>query len=313
MSDNLKNGFRLLRNNPDIAKKVAIMAIGTTVGVAGLKKILSIYRSFKSDRSLNVKTVGNGYSTISSSSSGGKQHPAFNKLFLLQLKELIKIMIPGWTSKEAMYIYMNSLILICRTFLSIYVAMLDGQIVKSIVKNDFRSFILHLANWILIAIPATFINSMIRYFENYLGLAFRSRLVTYAYEMYFKNQTYYRVSNLDSRLLNADQCLTEDITMFANSVAHLYSHLTKPIFDIILITFTLIREALGHGSNVSVSPLLAGICIMITARILRQISPKFGKLVAEEAKRKGHLRYVHNRLITNAEEVAFYGGHQVKR
>uniref|UniRef100_A0A6M2DXR2 Putative long-chain acyl-coa transporter n=1 Tax=Xenopsylla cheopis TaxID=163159 RepID=A0A6M2DXR2_XENCH len=169
-----------------------------------------------------------------------------------------------------------------------------------------------LLKWFGIAIPATFVNSMIRYLENKLALAFRSRLVNHSYKLYFNNQTYYRVSNLDGRIENADHRLTDDISIFASSVAHLYSHITKPCFDLMLIALALTRSSKKMQANFISGPLLAIVVISVTGHIMRVVSPKFGQLVSEEANRHGYLRHIHSRIITNAEEIAFYGGHKVE-
>ena len=71
-------------------------------------------------------------------------------------------MIPGLWCYEAGLLSLHTLVLVFRTFLSIYVAKLEGRMVKHIVKKDVTTFVLLLTTWFGVAIPATFINSLIR-------------------------------------------------------------------------------------------------------------------------------------------------------
>lgn len=260
----------------------------------------------QNNNSVAESSTGNG--------NGGKQRLSvgLDRDFLRQLIMLLRIMVPGWRSREMGLLACATLTLLARTFLSVYVAELEGQIVKRIVLRDVRGFGLMLGRWFAIALPATFVNSAIRYLECRLALSFRERLVKHAYKMYLSQQTYYRVSALDTRLGGAEQRLTDDLSELASSVAHLYSSLTKPLLDCALVGIALISFSHKMGAKTIPGPLLAVAVIGLTGQVLRLASPKFGQLVAEEATRRGKLREAHARISAHAEEIAFYGGHDTE-
>lgn len=115
--------------------------------------------------------------TVAGKKSSGKKSrapgPGIDREFLIQLKKLLRLMVPGFWTPEVGLLSMHTLALVCRTFMSIFVATMEGKMVKYIVRRDVPNFGLMLFKWLLCALPATFLNSMIRYLECKLALAFR--------------------------------------------------------------------------------------------------------------------------------------------
>lgn len=85
-----------------------------------------------------------------------------NREFFRNLLRLLKIVIPGWKSKELRLLISHSIFLVVRTLISLYVAELDGKLVSSLVRGKGKAFFKGIVWWMVVAIPATFTNSMVR-------------------------------------------------------------------------------------------------------------------------------------------------------
>jgi ATP-binding cassette, subfamily D (ALD), peroxisomal long-chain fatty acid import protein len=235
--------------------------------------------------------------------------PGLNLAFLHQFLSLLSIMIPRWTSKEAGLLVSHTAFLILRTYLSLVVARLDGEIVRDLIAGNGRGFIWGIVKWCGFGGFASYTNAMIKFLQSKVSIAFRTRLTRYIHDLYLNdNLGYYKLTNLDGGIEHgADQFITQDLTQFCTAAASLYSSLGKPFVDICVFNYQLFRS-LGPLAGTG---LLAN--YFLTATLLRRMSPPFGKLKAVEGRREGDFHQLHSRLIANAEEVAFYGGADMER
>lgn len=74
----------------------------------------------------------------------------------------------------------------------------------------------------IVAVPATYTNSMLSFLQSKLAIAYRTRLTEYVHEQYLSDTTYYALGNLDDRIRNADQLITVDIAKFSNSLSEIW-------------------------------------------------------------------------------------------
>ncbi|KAG2032806.1 ABC transporter transmembrane region 2-domain-containing protein [Suillus americanus] len=226
--------------------------------------------------------------------------PGLGLPFVHQLRSLLRIVLPSLYTREALLLTAHSTFLVLRTVLSIAVARLDGRIVRDLVSADGKGFLTGLALWFALAIPSIYTNSMIRHLQYTLSLRFRTRLTRYIHDLYLSSAPhlrYYRVP-----LHGIDQYITADVDAWAESVAGIYGNLMKPSLDLLLFTSQLARS-LGFRGTV-----LLFINYYITAKILRAVTPAFGRLAAVEARLEGEYRAGVGRVGRESEEVAFYDG-----
>lgn len=155
----------------------------------------------------------------------------------------------------------------------------------------------------LIAMPCiSVVNNVLKYSIGELKIRLRTNMTRRLYDDYLKNYTYYRMSNLDNRIANADQLLTTDVDKFCESVADLYCNLAKPTLDIGIYVYKL-TSTLGGGTPV----IMLGY-LLVSGMLLTHLRRPTGKLTVNEQKLEGEFRHINARLITHSEEVAFYNG-----
>jgi ATP-binding cassette subfamily D (ALD) protein 3 len=115
------------------------------------------------------------------------------------------------------------------------------------------------------------------------------------------------MSNLDNRIANADQLLTQDVLKFCESVTELYSNISKPILDIGLYFYRLSSSIGAQG------PLTMLLYLAISGLLLTRLRTPVGKMTVKEQQLEGTLRFVNSRVITNSEEISFYQGNNRER
>jgi ATP-binding cassette, subfamily D (ALD), peroxisomal long-chain fatty acid import protein len=237
----------------------------------------------------------------------GRKKVELNREFFRNLFRLLRICMPGYKSKELRLLISHSVFLVLRTLISLYVAELDGRLVSALVRGKGTEFLKGLVWWMIVAVPATFTNSMLAYHQTTLALAYRTRLTKHIHDKYLNNMTFYTLSALDDRIKNADQLITVDVAKFSNSLAELYSNLAKPVLDLIIYNWSLSRSVGGEGL------FAMSLMVQLSASVMRALSPPFGKYVADEARLEGEFRFQHSRLIDYSEEIALYAGHEAEK
>eukprot|EP01006_Ploeotia_vitrea_P058788 TRINITY_DN70227_c0_g1_i1.p1 TRINITY_DN70227_c0_g1~~TRINITY_DN70227_c0_g1_i1.p1 ORF type:complete len:641 (-),score=66.41 TRINITY_DN70227_c0_g1_i1:125-2047(-) len=237
---------------------------------------------------------------------GGRNAPksTVDKVFFRRFKEILALCCKderGLRIKEISYIIALGALMLARTWLSVVIAGIAGTNAQMLVSRKWALLLQGILKFMAVTVPAALVNSGLKYFSAVLTLAFRVRISSVVHNEYLRGVNFYRAVNLH-QIDNPDQRVTADISQFAEAVTTLYTESFKPILDVLLFTYQLNRILGWQG------PTIMYAYFGVSAFIKRKIMPSFGAFVKKESELEGNYRTAHNRIITNAEEIAFYNG-----
>ncbi|KAI0566968.1 ABC transporter [Gracilaria domingensis] len=215
-----------------------------------------------------------------------------------RLLAILRVCVPGITSRSAALLALQGVLLTARTVLSDRMCALEGECAENITAANWPGFRRVLVKFALNAIPASIVTSAMKASQVTVSLSLRTALARHLHRLYLANRAYYSASVL-SGLSHPDQRITEDVEKFSETFAEIYSYTFKPLLDIIIFSRSL-ASIMGYRGQFALY-----LYFVFVGAFLRRVSPPLGRMTSEFATLSADLRAAHARIATSAEEIAF--------
>uniref|UniRef100_A0A914L7T3 ABC transporter domain-containing protein n=1 Tax=Meloidogyne incognita TaxID=6306 RepID=A0A914L7T3_MELIC len=270
----------------------------------GTGLVFAIIHLYKRHYQLGRFTAIKSISTRSDPKSE-RAHVDFN--FIRRLFRIVRVLIPSPFCFEVLLMALIALSLLLRTYADVWMIQTSTGIEASIIARKRGNFIKATMHYLMCMPLVSVVNSFLRFALSELKLRFRERLTHNFYKQYLNGFTFYKMANLDNRILNADQLLTQDVDRFCGGVVDLYSNLSKPLVDVLLYV-SRIGDSLGWQA-----PFRLFFYLIASGLVLTYLRRPIGRMTVMEQQFEGDYRSINSRLIVNSEEIAFYRGNERER
>ncbi|KAG1331147.1 ABC transporter D family member 1-like [Cocos nucifera] len=275
---------------------------------------LAVQRAFTASRKDNAspKSKGHSYSTEVIASSpeieGNVPLPMVPQLqraprtLPLRIAAMFKILVPTLLDGQGAQLFAVALLVVSRTWISDRIASLNGTSVKYVLEQDKAAFIRLTVISILQSAASSIVAPSLRYLTAKLALGWRIRLTQHILKYYLKRNAFYKVFHMSGKNIDADQRITHDVEKLTSDLSKLVTGMVKPSVDIIWFTWRMKLLTGQRGVAILYLYMLLGL------GFLRSVTPDFGDLASREQQLEGTFRFMHSRLRTHAESIAFFGG-----
>ncbi|XP_057541613.1 ABC transporter D family member 1-like isoform X1 [Amaranthus tricolor] len=220
----------------------------------------------------------------------------------LRVANIFRILVPTVLDKQGAQLLAVAVLVVSRTWVSDRIASLNGTTVKFVLEQDKASFVRLIGVSILQSAASSFIAPSIRHLTARLALGWRIRLTQHLLKNYLRRNAFYKIFHMSNKSIDADQRLTHDLEKLTKDISGLVTGMVKPTVDIVWFTWRMKLLTGRRGVAILYTYMLLGL------GFLRSVTPEFGELASQQQTLEGTFRFMHERLRTHAESVAFFGG-----
>ncbi|XP_043708292.1 ABC transporter D family member 1-like [Telopea speciosissima] len=220
----------------------------------------------------------------------------------LRVAAMFKVLVPTLLDKQGTQLFAVALLVMSRTWISDRIASLNGTSVKFVLEQDKAAFIRLTGVSVLQSAASSIVAPSLRYLKAKLALGWRIRLTQHLLKNYLRKNTFYEVFHNSAKNIDADQRITHDVEKLTTALSGLVTGMVKPSVDILWFTWRMKLLTGQRGVAILYAYMLLGL------GCLRSATPDFGDLTSQEQQLEGTFRFMHERLRTHAESIAFFGG-----
>nr|KYP75795.1 ABC transporter D family member 1 [Cajanus cajan] len=225
----------------------------------------------------------------------------------LRVAAMCKVLVPTVLDKQGAQLLAVAFLVVSRTWVSDRIASLNGTTVKFVLEQDKASFIRLIGhskemddfkgNGIIYFLPEKYRVQLL-----WGPLTRKSMLLNMLIGQISLLKRLGQVFHMASKNIDADQRITNDLEKLTADLSGLVTGMVKPSVDILWFTWRMKLLTGQRGVAILYTYMLLGL------GFLRTVTPDFGDLISQEQQLEGTFRFMHERLCTHAESVAFFGG-----
>eukprot|EP00039_Didymoeca_costata_P000030 m.43872 g.43872 ORF g.43872 m.43872 type:complete len:1317 (-) comp10017_c0_seq2:599-4549(-) len=231
-----------------------------------------------------------------------QKKPPRRRNFASRLKKIMKIMLPGSYPQLAMLIGTIGLRTLCHEFYSYVV----GTLYKAMISRDIRTFALFSFINVISDMSTACVEEAVVYLQNMLGVTWYVQLTRHTMDRLFEANAFYKLRNIDKRVTDPDQRLTQEIQEAATEFANIWGTSITPMVDVLWFSYRLYRVITVRGMRDLY------LYIALSAFVIKYFMPNHEEIDKKEKKLESRFRFIHNRLRNHSESVAFFGGDETE-